>query len=122
MTTINSLFAEEIYIKGVPFVGGSTDLSSIENDVSAINAVIAGLTGGQPSSPAAPEPIIQNRAPTETDDISENWDVGSIWISDQGYVCLDNTEGKVSATSYKGYTFDVNFLCKKLIDSRHNYN
>ena len=87
MTTMREIHTEDIYLKGVPI---KPQIDEIVN----INAVIAGLFGGQPSSPAAPEPIIQTRAPTATDDVSENWDVGSIWVSDQGYVCLDNTEGK----------------------------
>ena len=86
MTTIREIHTEDIYLKGVPI---KPQIDEIVN----IKAVIAGLTGGQPSS-ITPQPIIQTRAPTATDDISENWDVGSIWISDQGYVCLDNTEGK----------------------------
>ena len=55
MTTVRQLFAEEIFLKGEPIGGGSglgttADITNIENNILTINALIAGLTGGQPAS------------------------------------------------------------------------
>ena len=106
MTTLLSLFAEDIYIKGKPLE--IENITNVTNNVTTINAVIAGLMGGQPISEITPEPVMRDRPPTNTDDINENWDIGSIWVtapttasqsgavegiqSPRAYVCMDNTE------------------------------
>ena len=51
MTTVRQLFAEEIFLKGEPITGGGGgggDITNVENNVTTINAVISGLTGGRP--------------------------------------------------------------------------
>ena len=58
----------------------------------SINAVILGMTGGQ-SITNNMEPNNKNRTPNNTDDINENWHVGSIWATEtQAYVCINNAE------------------------------
>ena len=86
MTTVREIHCEEIYLKGEPIqTGGGTinniEFNNIQNDMTEINAVIAGLTGGQPPTDVRHEPLIQTRPPTNQDDINENWHVGSIWVA-----------------------------------------
>ena len=61
MTTLPSLFTEEIFIKGKPL--RLDDLTTVENNVITINATIAGLTGVKPPSDNSGE-TIRSRAPT----------------------------------------------------------
>ena len=89
MTTLPSLFTEEIFIKGKPL--RLDDLTTVENNVITINATIAGLTGVKPSSDNSGE-TIRSRPPTSQDDVNENWYVADIWIADKAYVCMDNSE------------------------------
>ena len=99
MTTVRQLFAEEIFLKGKPIragsggVSGDVDITNVENNVTTINAVIAGLTGGQPVNEIKPDPLIHTSPPTAQDDMNENWNVGDIWItSTKAYVCMSNVE------------------------------
>ena len=100
MTTVRRLFAEEIFLKGEPISsqggggGNSIYITNITNNILTINALIAGLTGGQ-TPIRQPEPLIQIRPPGPHDDINENWHIGSIWVFGAGntaYVCMDNAE------------------------------
>ena len=87
MTTLPSLFTDEIYIKGKPLAVVNI------NNVTTINAVITGLTGGRPVNEIKPDPLIHTRPPTAQDDMNENWNVGDIWItSTKAYVCMSNVE------------------------------
>ena len=96
MTTVRQLFAEEIFLKGEPLDGigsGTADITNVENNVTTINAVITGLTGGRPINEIKPDPLIHTRPPTAQDDMNENWNVGDIWItSTKAYVCMSNVE------------------------------
>ena len=94
MTTFTILYAEDIYIKGQPLenLSGSGVSSEVTNSIATINAIFNGLAGGQ-TTPSQPAPNIQARLPSASDDTSNNWDVGSIWVYDStAYVNIDNTE------------------------------
>ena len=62
MTTLPSLFTDEIYIKGKPLE--VENINNVTNNVTTINAVISGLTGGRPIADIKPEPLVQTRNPT----------------------------------------------------------
>ena len=97
MTTINKLYAEDIYLKGKPLGlnGKQTDLTEAEHDITSINAVILGLFGGSINTDSDQIKIIKTTAPTKNDDANEGYSVGSIWItSSHAYICLDDSELK----------------------------
>ena len=91
MTTLPSLFTDEIYIKGKPLE--VENINNVTNNVTTINAVISGLTGGRPIADIKPEPLVQTRNPTAQDDMNENWNIGDIWVMPEiAYICMDNSE------------------------------
>ena len=103
MTTVRTLFCEDLYLKGQPIsemIGTSTNntlnnITNLTNDVINMNAILNGLFGGTATNNInAPQPIIHNREPNKTDDMNDNWDVGSIWVDNMeiAYVCVDNAE------------------------------
>ena len=90
MTTHNVLHCEDLYIKGETITSLTDDITS---NVTTINALLLGLTGSQPIDDTTLEPYIQNRDPTSTDDINENWHIGNIWITTtQAFICINNAE------------------------------
>jgi hypothetical protein len=120
MTTLPSLFTDEIYIKGQPLQ--FEQINNVTNNVTTINAVIAGLFGGQPTT-IPPDPLIQIRPPEPQDDINENWNVGNMWVTaTTAYVCIDNTElnakWKISSLEIddEKYAQDTTFSSFKIVD------
>ena len=98
MTTVKAIYAENIYLKGKPIQSGSTNDFNIDtnitNNITTINAVISGLTGGQPIPDVLPDPKLKSRPPTNFDDITENWNLNSIWTTSDktSYVRVNNNE------------------------------
>lgn len=106
MTTITDLYVDKIYIRGqsiIDIINSGTDV--IKNNISTINALLNGLFGGDVISTSPPnKPNIHEYVPMNTDDINNNWNIGSIWVTNsQAYICVDNTE---SNAKWKLLKFD----------------
>ena len=66
---------------------------TIKSSGSNINAVVSGLTGGATITGIQPTLDIKTRPPVATDDITENWNLNSIWTtSTSSYICIDPKE------------------------------
>lgn len=125
MATFQDLYADQIFIKG-ELINPSNHVTSIEfnkiqDNVDDISAVVNGLTGGQPSDDLHHDAFIQTRIPTNYDDISENWNIGNIWVTMlsenmTAYVCVDNSERNAK---WKICSLEIN---DEIVDKHNTYS
>lgn len=87
MTTFNKLFVDEIFVKGEILENNNLSAKDLE-----LRAIISSVFGGEPITSRKQK--IQRNPPTIFDDVNENWSVGSLWISKDAYICMDNKSQK----------------------------